>query len=144
MKLLKRIACIGLPLVLLSACTNETSVNSSNSVAVNAARTPANNASSTPADEAALDPKKLYTKNCAACHRPSGEGGKMEFEGKTINPDNLTSAKAKKLSDDKIANIVKEGVEDDGMPSFKDKLTDEQINAIISYIRSDLQKVPAS
>jgi len=129
---------------MLASCSNMNSnVPLTNASNANTA-VPAPTAQPAPPEEATLDPKKLYSKNCATCHRETGVGGKMEFEGKKINPDNLTSDKAKRLSDEKIANTIREGVEDDGMPAFKDKLKDDQIKAIISYIRSDLQKIPVS
>ena len=68
----------------------------------------------------------------------------MEFEGKRIDPDNLTSDKIKKFPDEKIAKYIREGIEDEGMPAFGEKLSEDQIKAIISYIRTDLQKTPAS
>ena len=128
---------------LLAACSK---IDSNAEVAnANAANTAATAPTAQPAStEETLNPQKLYSKNCAACHRETGVGGKIEFEGKKINPDNLTNDKAKRLSDEKIAKTIREGVEDDGMPAFKDKLNDDQIKAIISYIRSDLQKMPAS
>ncbi|MEP7212361.1 MAG: cytochrome c [Acidobacteriota bacterium] len=100
----------------------------------NAAATPM----ATPAEVASGH--DLYKANCAACHRENGTGGKIEIEGRRINPDNLTTDKIKGFSDDKIAGYIKNGVEDEGMPSFKDKLNDAEIAQVISYIRSDLQK----
>lgn len=132
------------PAIMAVACSIQNSqnissnANTANTNTVQAAPAP----QSTPATADIADGKKLYTDNCAACHRENGTGGKMEFEGKRINPDNLTSDKLKKAPDDKIADTVREGVEDDGMPAFADKLSDSQINAIIGYIRSDLQKLP--
>jgi mono/diheme cytochrome c family protein len=95
-------------------------------------------AAPTPAEVASG--KKLYSDNCAACHKETGTGGKMVIEGRKINPDDLTSAKIKGFSDEKIAGYVRNGIEDEGMPAFKDKLTDAQIAELIAYIRSDLQK----
>ena len=129
--------------VLLAACSK---IDSNVEVAnANGANTAATAPTAQPAStEETLNPQKLYSKNCAACHRETGVGGKIEFEGKIINPEIFTNEKAKRLSDEKIAKTIREGVEDDGMPAFKDKLNDDQIKAIISYIRSDLQKMPAS
>jgi mono/diheme cytochrome c family protein len=84
--------------------------------------------------------RKLYKQTCAACHKESGKGGKMVFEGKTINPDDLTSDKIKHLSDQKIFEYITEGVPDEGMPSFKGRLKEPEIREIVKFIRAELQK----
>ena len=89
-----------------------------------------------------LDGHALYKKNCATCHRDEGTGGKITIEGRTINPDNLTSDRKKSATDEKLHGWIANGVPDEGMPAFKEKLSDEQIIAIIKYIRTDLQKQP--
>ena len=90
---------------------------------------------SAPVDEVA-DAKKLYATNCMICHKDSGKGGKVTIEGKTIEPDDLTSAKMKAKSDDKLVTYIIDGAPDDGMPAFKGKLTDDQIKSVVKYIRS--------
>jgi len=85
--------------------------------------------------------KKLYTSNCAACHKISGTGGKMEFDGKTIDPEDLTSEKMRNTPDDKMYVYIFDGVPDEGMPAFKDKLKEAEVREIVRYIRMELQKV---
>jgi len=80
--------------------------------------------------------KELYALNCMICHRDTGKGGKLTLEGKTINPDDLTSAKMKAMSDEKLTGYVVNGIEDEGMPSFKGKLTDEEIKSVIAHVRT--------
>lgn len=84
--------------------------------------------------------RKIYMEICANCHREDGTGGKITIEGKTINPDNLTTDKMKKMADEKYANYIKNGVPDEGMPAFKDKLSDAEVQSVISFIRKELQK----
>jgi mono/diheme cytochrome c family protein len=84
--------------------------------------------------------RKLYKQTCAACHKESGKGGKMVFEDKTINPDDLTSDKIKHLSDQKIFEYIVDGVPDEGMPSFKGRLKEPEIREIVKFIRAELQK----
>jgi mono/diheme cytochrome c family protein len=86
--------------------------------------------------------RKLYNQNCAACHRPSGKGGKMEFEGKTIDPEDLTSEKMKKMADDKMYGYIVDGLPDEGMPAFKEKLKEAEVREVVKYIRTELQKLP--
>lgn len=95
----------------------------------------------TPPPETLATGKKLYQTNCAACHKEDGTGGKMEIEGKSINPDDLTSAKIKAFPDDKIYGYIYKGIEDEGMPAFKDKLSEAEIREVVRYLRADIQKM---
>ncbi len=82
--------------------------------------------------------------NCAACHKEDGTGGKIEIEGKSISPDDLTSAKIKAFDDKKITSYIYKGIEDEGMPAFKDKLSEAEIREVVRYVRADIQKMPPS
>lgn len=77
----------------------------------------------------------LYAKKCMICHKDTGRGGNVTIEGKSIKPADLTSARIKAKSDDKLLSEIKEGVRDEGMPAFKDKLSDAEIKLIIEKIR---------
>ena len=90
-----------------------------------------------PKNDAAADSQAgLYKENCMICHKDNGKGGKMTLEGKSINPIDLTSAKTKAKSDDKLLAEIKEGVPDEGMPGFTGKLSDDEIKTIIQYLRT--------
>lgn len=120
-----------------SASGPNTTINS------NAAKPPATPAAqASPATDALAQGKKLYTDNCAACHKENGTGGKIEIEGKSITPDDLTAAKIKAFSDDKIIGYIYKGIEDEGMPSFKDKLSEAEIREVVRYVRNGIQKMP--
>ncbi len=80
--------------------------------------------------------KELYTENCMICHKESGKGGKVTIKGKSLKPADLTSDHMKKMTDDKIFEHISEGIPDEGMPSFKDKLKEDQIRQIVKHIRS--------
>ena len=88
-----------------------------------------------PANEIA-DGKKIYATNCMICHQDSGKGGKVTIEGKTIEPDDLTTAKMKAKTDEKLTGYIVDGATDNGMPAFKGKLTDDQIKAVVKHLRS--------
>ncbi|MFZ1699368.1 MAG: c-type cytochrome [Pyrinomonadaceae bacterium] len=77
----------------------------------------------------------LYTVNCMTCHKDSGKGGKVTVEGKELDPDDLTSAKMKKRTDEKLYGYISDGAEDDGMPAFKDKLSKEEITMLVAHLR---------
>ena len=83
---------------------------------------------------------QLYTDNCAKCHKDTGEGGPTVVDGRKMKPDNLTDDRRKKLSDEKYVKTMVEGIEDEGMPSFKDKMTEAQMREVVKYIRVALQK----
>lgn len=79
--------------------------------------------------------KDLYTANCALCHKEDGTGGKMTKDGKTLNVEDLTSEKIKKMSDEKIRGYIENGVPNEGMPAFKDKLAERDIAMLVRYVR---------
>ena len=70
------------------------------------------------------------------CHKESGKGGKVTIDGKSIDPDDVTTARLKAKPDEKIYEYISDGFPDDGMPAYKDKLSPEQIKAIVSHIRT--------
>ena len=85
--------------------------------------------------------RKLYADNCAACHKQDGKGGKVTIEGKTINPDDRTSEKIKNFTDEKIYGYIFKGIEDEGMPAFKDKLSEAEIREVVKFLRAEIQKM---
>ncbi|MBV9240707.1 MAG: cytochrome c [Acidobacteria bacterium] len=139
---LKIVAIVGALSIALAVIACGSTSGSNASTANNTAKP--NSAAPTPAASATPDAmaasRDLYKTNCAKCHQDNGKGGKVTVDGKTINAHDLTSDKMKKRDDDKFADDIKEGSPDDGMPAFKDKLSDAQINDIIKYIRAELQK----
>ncbi len=127
---------------LLWACAQTPSSNTAtNNDATKAAASPQTPAA--PVDEFAVG-RKIYSANCAVCHRENGTGGKIEIEGKAIKPDNLTSEKIKAFTDDKIIGYIYNGIEDEGMPAFKDKLSEAEIREVVRYVRADIQKMPTA
>jgi mono/diheme cytochrome c family protein len=87
--------------------------------------------------------RKVYADNCMACHKENGKGGEVVIEGKKLNPDDLSSAKIKGFSDEKIIGYIMNGVEDEGMPSFKNKLSEGEMRDVVKYVRAEIQKMPA-
>ena len=114
-------------------------------VVVNTANT---TAPGTPLPKATIDElasgKKLYADNCANCHKENGTGGEVVIEGKKLNPDDLTDAKRKALTDEKIIRTMMDGIEDDGMPSFKNKLSEGEMRDVVKFVRTEIQKMPVS
>jgi mono/diheme cytochrome c family protein len=102
----------------------------------------------TPLPSATIDElasgRTLFSTNCAKCHKENGTGGEVIIEGKKLKPDDLTSSEIKGFSDDKIVRYIMNGVEDEGMPAFKGKLSEGEMRDIVRFVRVELQKMPPS
>jgi mono/diheme cytochrome c family protein len=86
----------------------------------------------------AADAKANWDTNCAQCHGKSGNADtKM---GKTLNAKDLTDAKVQAaFSDAKATESIKNGVKENGkttMKAFGGKLTDDEIKALVAYVRT--------
>lgn len=75
---------------------------------------------------AAADGASLYKDNCAACHRPTGQGIPGAFPA-------LAGSKFVQGDPKEPIGRVLHGR--GGMPSFQDELTDLQIATILNYVR---------
>ena len=120
--------------VIIQGCADGTSNVASNSSVPAAAPTPA-----ATIDELASG-KKVYETNCMACHEAAGTGGKLTVEGKSLNVEDLTSEKIKAMSDEKIIGYIMKGVPSEGMPAFKDKLSEGEMRDVVLYIRREFHK----
>ena len=79
--------------------------------------------------------EKVYETNCVLCHRSDGTGGRVSIEGKNLNVENLTAAKFKNATDEKIISYIMNGVEDEGMPAFEGKLSEGEMRDVVKHIR---------
>ena len=83
--------------------------------------------------------RKIFAESCVGCHRESGEGGAAEFESKKIKVPSFQSKDAINASDDKLYDHIANGEENE-MPAFKGKLTEEQMRTLVKFIRLEFQK----
>ena len=86
----------------------------------------------------AADAKALWDANCVQCHGKDGHADtKM---GKTLNAKDLTDPKVQsEFTDAKATQSIKEGVKQNGkttMKAFGGKLTDDEIKALVAYVRT--------
>jgi cytochrome c6 len=86
----------------------------------------------------AADVKANWDNNCAQCHGPDGKANtKM---GKVLSAKDLTDPKVQaEFTDAKATQSIKEGVKQNGkttMKAFGGKLTDDEIKALVSYVRT--------
>jgi cytochrome c6 len=103
-----------------------------------AADTPAQ--SGTPAPTAdATSAKEIYKKRCVFCHAADGTG--RTKKGKQLKAPNFTSDRWQRhTTDEEIVKAITDGIPKRKMPAFKDKLTPEQIQSLVPYLRSFASK----
>lgn len=87
----------------------------------------------------AADAPDTWTKNCAACHGADGAGHTRA--GKMVGAKDLTDAAYQKaFSDDQAFKAIKDGYKDDAgkdkMKPFSAKLSDDEIKALVAYVRT--------
>jgi cytochrome c553 len=85
----------------------------------------------------AADATENWAKHCASCH---GKDGKGETKaGKKAEVKDLTDAKYQgSFTDEQATAQIKDGMKKDGkerMKPFKDKLTDDEVKALVAHIR---------
>ncbi|MCW5960531.1 MAG: copper-binding protein [Pyrinomonadaceae bacterium] len=83
------------------------------------------------AEGSKVDGALIYKENCAKCHGPAGEGtekGISFLKGHAIGHP-----------EQDFIDQVKNG-EEDKMPAFKEKLSEEEIAAVVKYVRNVIQK----
>jgi mono/diheme cytochrome c family protein len=83
-----------------------------------------------PADGAAL-----YAKTCASCHGPKGTPAPAMARSMAGIPDFANAQAMASVADSVMRHVVAEG-KGRTMPAYKTRLTPEQINALVSYIRT--------
>jgi len=86
----------------------------------------------------AADARTNWTNNCAQCHGPIGRGDtKM---GKMVGAMDLTDPKKQaSFTDAQAATAIKDGIKQNGkttMKAFGGKLTNDEIKALVAYVRS--------
>jgi mono/diheme cytochrome c family protein len=73
-----------------------------------------------------------YKKKCSACHGVRGAGDTLLGKNLKLRP--LSSAEVQDKSDAELSMIISKGT--NRMPRFDDKLSKDQIRALVEYVRS--------
>ncbi len=144
MKSLKSGLVVSLAVLLSAACTvtETTNTNANRNSSTPVAVTPANaNAASTNSNTAGaatgLDAAALFNNDtapkCASCHQADGKGNPAMKKSMKDLPDFTDAAWQKKATDAEMIETIKSGHKP--MPAYKDKLTDDQIKALVAYVR---------
>lgn len=82
---------------------------------------------------------ETYQTICAKCHKENGEGGEVSIDGKKLKVPNFKSERMKNDEDEDFIDAIANGIPEDGMPAFKDRLNEAQIKNLVQYIRKDIQ-----
>ena len=124
--------------MIVVACGDAT--RTTNSPAPSTAQSPAaTTASATPDQFAAA--RAGYAKNCLGCHGETGEGGTKKVEGKTLKVPSFKAPHSLKDSDKEFMEQIHEGGE--GMPAFKDKLSEAEMTDLVKFIRNKNSRSPS-
>ncbi|MCA1631115.1 MAG: cytochrome c [Acidobacteria bacterium] len=105
--------------------------------AANANAASANAAAPAASPDQSAAARTTFNNSCVKCHKENGEGGVTEIDGEKLRTPSFKGGHALKHSDAEYAKQITEGGE--GMPKFKDRLTPEQINGLVRFIRSEFQ-----
>jgi mono/diheme cytochrome c family protein len=116
---------------LIGGCGKSENPNVNNS----AAGAPAPKATATP-DEFAIA-RAAFGKHCVECHGAQGEGGVKTVDQAKLKVPSLSEGHALKHTDEDFVEQIEKG--GDGMPAFKDKLSTEDIHALVRFVRHEFQ-----
>jgi mono/diheme cytochrome c family protein len=73
----------------------------------------------------------LYKTNCVACHAQDGRGSPL---GKSLHAADFHSAQVQQQSNAQLAGVIAQGR--GSMPAFGTRLSKDQIDALVDYIRT--------
>jgi len=123
---------IALIAIFITSCSNQTTSPTSTKPAANNNST----AAATPDQFAAT--RGVFAKECQSCHGVDGKGGPVKLEdGTRLRVPNLCEGHALRHPDSDFHKQIVEG--GDGMPSFKTKLSSQQVDDMIKFIRQEFQ-----
>lgn len=94
--------------------------------------------------DAEREGERLFQQNCAFCHAADGTGRNWIGSFLESHPRNFRGARAAEMSDDQIAEVIRNGVTGTTMSAWRSVLTEPQIVAVVSYIRRAFIAPPPS
>jgi mono/diheme cytochrome c family protein len=131
------IALVAAVVSILIACSqsaNDSRANEQKSESVNENKATPNQTTPSPQIAEKLEPPKVYISICAECHGDKGEGTKKYPELKGV-----TTREEEPLSDENLLAIINDAKAmglDPKMPTFKNKLTEEEKQEIIRWLKT--------
>jgi mono/diheme cytochrome c family protein len=85
--------------------------------------------------------KTVYTDQCQSCHGPEGKGDGPAARFLSPPARDLTQGDWQYAEDgtvEAIAAVIRSGIDDTGMTPFEGQLSDEEINAVATYVLHEL------
>ena len=133
---------ISLAILFFIVSCNQTQTTNTNPASNTAVATNANN-NSTTTSEVATDElasaRKIYSQVCVNCHKEGGIGGESVIDGKKIKAPNFTTDRMKNEPDTEFIEVIENGEKEDGMPAFKNRLSNDEIKNLVKMIRKEFQ-----
>ena len=83
--------------------------------------------------------RTLYQAHCATCHGADGRGGTWRARLLWLRPGDLAGPETAALSDQYLVDVIRHGGSNfgkPGMPSFGFALGDDEIRALVAYLRA--------
>ncbi len=94
-------------------------------------------------EHAEIDAQKLYNKYCSTCHGDQGNGDTRAQNGLRPPPRDFTTVEAAlELSRERMIDSVTNGRAGTAMIAHKDRLSSDQIAAVVDYIRRNFMRTP--
>lgn len=88
---------------------------------------------------------ELYKENCAVCHGDQGDGQTRARYGLNPPPRDFTSPSAwQELTAERMRTSISQGRPGTGMVAWDKRLTTQQIDGLVGYIRSNFMRKPES
>jgi cbb3-type cytochrome c oxidase subunit III len=83
-----------------------------------------------PKDQSAKG-EQVYQQLCVGCHGPDGRA--QTEMGKKVQASDLTAAVVQDQNDSQLIKVIRSGK--GKMPAWEDKLSDDEIRAVLAYVR---------
>ena len=98
-----------------------------------------------PALVAAESIPALYQEHCAVCHGENGDGKSRARYGLNPPPRDFTSPRAwDELTPERIRTSIRYGRPGTGMVAWEKKLSGEQVDGLVAYIRKNFMRKPVA
>ena len=79
--------------------------------------------------------KAVYERHCQSCHGPSGRGDGPAAASLKVPPTNFQRFQSFLKSDEELLRTIEHGVVFSPMHSWRGRLTDEEMQDVVAYIR---------
>lgn len=80
--------------------------------------------------------ERIFQQHCAGCHGTSGDGLGPEIKELIVPPANFRAVKSRTKTDMELYLAIKRGVLFSPMHGWADRLSDQEIRDVLSYIRT--------